>query len=65
MILSSIELPIPVVTEFTIDIMVLNIEMPLTIGQEIIVYSKSDKSSGKISKIHKISGNGKTKKFSP
>jgi hypothetical protein len=66
MILSSLVNCIPVVKTFTCDIVVLNIEKPLLIGQELIVYSKSDKVNSKITKIHKItSSGGKTKLYSP
>ena len=65
MILSCMKYPVPVVSCFQMDIIVLNIEMPLTKGQEFIFYTKSDKSTGKLVKIHKISQGSKTKKFSP
>ncbi len=66
MILSSVLNCIPVVKSFTCDIVVLNIEKPLLMGQELIVYSKSDKVTAKISKIHKITtSGGKVKLYSP
>ena len=65
MILSCVKYPVPVVKEFLMDVIVLEIETPITNGQEFIFYSKSDKSTGKITKIHKITQGSKTKKFSP
>lgn len=66
MFLCSITNCIPIVKIFTCDIVVLNIEKPLLMGQELIVYSKSDKVTAKITKIHKITtSGGKTKLFSP
>jgi len=62
MIISSIKNPIPVVSLFTCDIMVMNTVENITIGQVLIVHAKADKANGKIIKIHQISIGDKIKK---
>lgn len=65
MIISSTINPIPVVKEFTLEMSTLNIECPLTIGNSLFVHSKSDKTTGRISKIHHVIQGEKMKKKTP
>lgn len=62
MVLCSLNFPVPIVSEFTSDIITLDIESPLIIGNELIIHTKSDNSIGIITKIHQIRIGEKIKK---
>ena len=64
MYMCGIENPIPVVSELELKIIVLDIEMPLCNGQELMFHTKSDKTVGKITKIKEITQGKKVKKVS-
>jgi translation elongation factor EF-1alpha len=59
----SIDYPIPTISLVKAQIMTLDINAPLNVGQTLIVHSQSQKTNAKLKKIYKIfSLNGQTTK---
>ena len=47
-------MPVPAVSAIKTQILTLDLKMPLTVGQEVVIHCQSQKSTAKIRKIDKL-----------